>query len=104
MSRIHSGNAVADEIRSSFKWHWATHWIADRIHVRVEEGVATLTGDVDSWAQRREAGQVAFDTEGVWKVVNRLTVKGYDYEWENWNYEEPYGSYYYWDEYGDWRS
>lgn len=104
MSRIHSGNAVADEIRSSFKWHWATHWIADRIHVRVEEGVATLTGDVDSWAQRREAGQVAFDTEGVWKVVNRLTVKGYDYEWENWNYEEPYGSYYYSDEYGDWRS
>ena len=101
-SRIHSGSSVADEIKNSFKWHWATHWIADRIHVRVEGGVTTLTGDVDTWAQRREAGRAAFDTEGVWKVVNRLTVKGYDYEWENWDYGEPYGDYYYWDEYGDW--
>jgi hypothetical protein len=26
----------------------------------------------------------------VWKVQNRLTVKGYDYEWEKWEYEAPY--------------
>jgi osmotically-inducible protein OsmY len=99
-SRTHSGTAVADEIRSSFKWHWTTHGVADQIDVSVKDSVATLTGNVDTWAQRREAGRVAFGTEGVWKVVNRLTVKGYDYEWENWDYDEPYGDYYYWDSYG----
>jgi osmotically-inducible protein OsmY len=97
-SHAHSSAAVADAIRSGFKWHWTTHWIADQIDVSVKDGVATLTGDVDTWAQRREAGQVAFDSEGVWKVVNRLSVQGYDYDWENWNYEEPYGTYYYWDD------
>jgi osmotically-inducible protein OsmY len=98
-THTHSNAAVADAIRSGFTWHWTTHWIADQIDVSVEEGVATLTGNVDTWSQRREAGQVAFDTEGVWKVVNRLSVAGYDYDWENWDYAEPYGIYY-WNGYG----
>ena len=101
-TRAHSGSAVADEIRSNFKWHWTTHWVTDQIDVSVEDGVATLTGNVDTWAQRREAGRVAFATEGIWKVVNRLTVEGYDYEWENWDYEDPYGDYYYWGDFGYW--
>jgi len=100
--RAHSRAAVADAIRSRFKWHWATHWIADRIDVSVKDGVATLSGEVDSWAQRREAGRVAFDTEGVWKVENRLSVKGYDYDWEDWDSDFPSWGNDYWNDYDDW--
>jgi hypothetical protein len=64
--------------------------VADRIRVGVKDGVATLTGDLDTWDERLEAGRVAFGTVGVRKVQNRLRVKGYDYEWEKWEYEPPY--------------
>jgi hypothetical protein len=64
--------------------------VADRIRVGVEDGVATVTGDLDTWDERLEAGNVALGTEGVWKVQNRLTVKGYDYEGEKWEYDPPY--------------
>ena len=86
----HSDATVAKEIRDSFRRHWATSRVADRIRVGVKDGVATLTGDLDTWDERLEAGHVAFGTEGVWKVQNQLTVKGYDYEWEKWEYEAPY--------------
>jgi len=89
----YSDATVAKEIRDSFRRHWATFAVADRIRVAVKDGVATLTGDLDTWDERLEAGLVAFGIEGVWKVQNRLTVKGYDYEWEKWEYEAPY--YYY---------
>jgi osmotically-inducible protein OsmY len=89
----HSDATVAKKIRDSFRSHWATSRVADRIRVGVKDGVATLTGDLDTWDERLEAGHVAFGTEGVWKVQNRLTVTGYDYEWEKWEYEAPY--YYY---------
>jgi osmotically-inducible protein OsmY len=82
--------ALAKEIRDSFRRHWTTSRVADRIRVGVKDGVATLTGDLDTWDERLEAGHVALDTEGVWKVQNRLTVKGYDYDWEKWEYEAPY--------------
>ena len=85
-----SDAALAKEIRDSFRRHWTTSRVADRIRVSVKDGVATLTGDLDTWDERLEAGHVALGTEGVWKVQNRLTVKGYDYEWEKWEYEAPY--------------
>jgi osmotically-inducible protein OsmY len=86
----HSDAALAKEIRDSFRRHGTTSRVADRIRVGVEDGVATLTGDLDTWDERLEAGSVALGTEGVWKVQNRLTVKGYDYDWEKWEYEAPY--------------
>lgn len=85
-----SDATLAKEIRDSFRRHWTTSRVADRIRVGVKDGVATLTGDLDTWDERLEAGHVALGTEGVWKVQNRLTVKGYDYEWEKWEYEAPY--------------
>ena len=63
--------------------------IRTRIRVGVKDGVATLTGELDTWDERLEAGRVAFGTEGVWKVRNQLTVKDYDYDWEKWEYEAP---------------
>ncbi|MEJ2207265.1 MAG: BON domain-containing protein [Gemmatimonadota bacterium] len=85
-----SDATLARAIRDSFRRNWTTSRVADRIRVDVEDGVATLTGDLDTWDERLEAGSVALRTEGVWKVQNRLTVKGYDYEWEKWEYEAPY--------------
>ena len=81
---------LAREIRDRLRRHWTTARVADRIRVGVKDGVATLTGDLDTWDERLEAGLLALGTEGVRKVQNRLTVKGYDYEWEKWEYDAPY--------------
>jgi osmotically-inducible protein OsmY len=80
----HSDATLAKEIRHGFLRHWTTSRVADRIRVRVKDGVATLTGDLETWDERLEAGRVASGTEGVWKVQNRLTVKGYK------EHEAPY--------------
>lgn len=46
-----------------------------RIEVRVENGVATLEGNVASVEQMNTALGIAARTEGVTRVVNRLTVR-----------------------------
>ena len=45
-----------------------------QIEVETREGVVYLTGVVDTAEARREAGRVAWRTEGVRGVVNDLTV------------------------------
>jgi osmotically-inducible protein OsmY len=45
-----------------------------RIDVDTRDGLVTLTGEVASEALRKEAEQIARETEGVRKVVNQLTV------------------------------
>ena len=72
-------------IRNRLEWNWTTFWGHDSINVRVTNGVATLTGDVSRWSKRKEAGHVAMNTIGIRKVDNRLTVKGYDYPWDEWH-------------------
>ncbi len=47
---------------------------ARQVEVQTREGVVYLTGVVDTEASRREAGRVAWRTEGVDGVVNHLTV------------------------------
>ena len=85
----HSDTALEKKVRDRFQSHWTTSQVANRIRVGVKDGVATLTGELDTWDERLEAGRVAFGTEGVWKVQNQLTVKGYDYDWERWEDEAP---------------
>jgi osmotically-inducible protein OsmY len=80
---IHTSPVVANAIKEHFKANWTVRLVCDRITVVVEDGIATLNGEVDTWAQRLQAEEVAFNTEGVWKVVNHLQVKGYDYNWED---------------------
>ncbi len=53
------------------------------IKVEVVNGVAVLTGTVDSWAAHQEAAHVAFLTDGIWKVQNNIVVEGFDYPWED---------------------
>jgi osmotically-inducible protein OsmY len=44
------------------------------IDVDTRDGVVTLTGTVGSMSQRQLAEQIARDTDGVSRVVNRLNV------------------------------
>jgi osmotically-inducible protein OsmY len=48
------------------------------IDVSVSGTTVTLTGTVDSWYQKEEAGHIAWKTPGIWHVKNELTV---DYEY-----------------------
>lgn len=47
------------------------------IHVKVSGNTVTLTGTVNSWYQRDEAGLIAWKTPGIWHVKNELTVDYY---------------------------
>jgi osmotically-inducible protein OsmY len=48
------------------------------INVSVSGTTVTLTGTVDSWYQKEEAGRIAWKTSGIWHVNNELVV---DYEY-----------------------
>lgn len=47
------------------------------IHVAVSGTTVTLTGTVDSWYQKDEAGRIAWNTPGIWHVKNELVVDYY---------------------------
>jgi len=67
-----------DAIESSFKAEIAAHhWDNQHIHFNAKNGVLTLTGDVDTPAQREQAEKVAARIDGVRQVVNELQVKGH---------------------------
>ncbi len=84
-----SDRELAKEIKNRLKWNWNTWWVRDRINVEVVNGVAILTGDVDTWSERKEAARVAFKTRGIWEVDNRLMVSGYSYKWDKWYKNVP---------------
>jgi osmotically-inducible protein OsmY len=48
---------------------------AKRIHVEVREGIATLTGSVHSWAERKSVVAAARFTPGVRDVEDRLRTE-----------------------------
>ncbi len=58
----------------------ARNWSVDDsdINVSVSGTTVTLTGMVDSWYQKDEAGRIAWKTPGIWNVKNELVVD-YDY-------------------------
>jgi osmotically-inducible protein OsmY len=49
---------------------------ASHITIHTDRGTVTLTGDVDSEAERQLAARIARDTEGVRHVVNQIQVRG----------------------------
>jgi hyperosmotically inducible protein len=61
-SEIHGALEASDKVKA---WH---------VDVETRKGVVCLTGVVDTEDARREAGWVAWRTEGVRDVVNDLTV------------------------------
>lgn len=76
--------AVFKRIWDHIKSNWLLSPVEDEIKVNVRKGVATLTGTVYNWGERKEAERVALNTHGVRFVDNRLHVKGYNYPYEDW--------------------
>ena len=54
-------------------------WAVDDSDIQVEVSgtTVTLTGTVDSWYQKDEAGRIAWNTPGIWHVKNELVVDYY---------------------------
>ena len=68
---VHSMGVAA---RVYGRLHWDKSLHTSPINVKVEEGVATLTGSVPTAEARTKAIDLAADTVGVTKVVDELTV------------------------------
>ncbi|HEU5430141.1 MAG TPA: BON domain-containing protein [Thermomicrobiales bacterium] len=71
------GNGRSDEdIRESIKnnMFWDSWVDSNKVNVGVDNGLVTLTGTVDSWREKRAAGDDAWDTPGVVDVDNDLKV------------------------------
>jgi osmotically-inducible protein OsmY len=68
---------IEEDIRSEL--FWSPFVDSDEVIVNVEDGVATLTGTVDTWSERQDATENAFEGGAV-RVVNNLDVEyGTDY-------------------------
>ena len=61
-----------DAIEQALRRNWSIY--VNDIHVKVSDHKATLTGTVDSWFQKNEAGRIAYNAPGVYAVDNALTV------------------------------
>lgn len=81
--------ALRKRIKDRLDANGETWWVANLITVTVKRGTATLTGDVDRWSQYNEAARLAYRTDGIRAVDNRLTVK----EAEHYKWDEGYGTY-----------
>jgi osmotically-inducible protein OsmY len=57
----------------------ARSWAIDDsdLNVSVTGSTVTLSGTVDSWYQKEEAGRIAWNTPGIWHVNNELAVDYY---------------------------
>ena len=66
--------ALKDLIKARLTTNGETHEAADRIDILVVGGMVTLSGEVNTWSEYREAAEIASYTNGVSGVVNRLRV------------------------------
>jgi osmotically-inducible protein OsmY len=82
----YSDDTLRERVEDGLVMNSETRFVADAIHVDVSNREARLTGDVASWAERREAGRVALMVGGIKVVDNRITVVGVDYPWDEWHY------------------
>ena len=72
--------AIAQRINDFLATNAELQGVAGQIHIAVNQGVVTLTGTVNFWAEREAAGETAFETEGVRRVDNQLAVANADAE------------------------
>lgn len=67
-----SDGDIKEDIKDEL-W-WSPFVDADQVTVKVNDGTATLSGEVDSWTEFYAAGKNAFEGGAV-RVVNELTVQ-----------------------------
>jgi osmotically-inducible protein OsmY len=77
----YTDTALKARIEDRLSSNWETSWVSEAINVAVEAGNVTLSGDVDTWSERDEAGRIAALTDGVYSVDNKLIVAQVDYPW-----------------------
>jgi osmotically-inducible protein OsmY len=77
----YSHTALEERLRSRLKADWETHSVAGKIDIKAKNGIATLSGEVNTWSEYEEAARVATLTDGIWEVLNRLRAVGVDYPW-----------------------
>lgn len=68
-----SDERIQDDVNDRLTWHG--YLDARDIEVRVDDGVVTLSGTVDSRRAKRMAEDVADNVPGVWDVNNNLTIR-----------------------------
>jgi osmotically-inducible protein OsmY len=66
--------SIRKRIQDRLEANAETSWVADDIKVTVYNGKATLSGTVNYWSEYDAAAKTAFNTNGVWAVVNQLNV------------------------------
>ena len=69
---VHS-MGVAARVYGRLHWDKALH-SSETLHVKVEDGVATLTGSVPTAEAKTKAVTLAAETVGVKKVIDELTI------------------------------
>ena len=74
-SEIHDAIKQKD-VENAMKMNWVVY--DSDIHIKVSGTTVTLTGTVNSWHQKEEAGRIAWKTPGIQHVENNLFV---DYEY-----------------------
>jgi osmotically-inducible protein OsmY len=65
--------SVASRVYSRLHWDKSLH-ASTTLHVKVEDGAATLTGSVPTAEAKTKAATLAAETVGVNKVIDELTV------------------------------
>lgn len=88
-ARVKGIVAVVNDLEYDHEWRWKPDWEiraavedqifwspfvdADEVNVSVDDGVVTLTGQVDTWAERADAAENAWEG-GAKDVRNELSV------------------------------
>jgi osmotically-inducible protein OsmY len=70
---FHPDDAIQENIEEALLYNPATE--SYEIEVTVNEGIATLRGEVDSWQEKKLAAQVAKSVDGIQDLRNELTFR-----------------------------
>jgi osmotically-inducible protein OsmY len=79
-----SDTTLTEAVKRRLASNAETLWVVDGIKVKVKDGQALLTGNVDTWSEYREAARVTLLTQGIRGLDNRLTVAGVEHAWDEW--------------------
>lgn len=72
-SVVENDTDIAQAVINALKWHSAIK--EERMKVKVEDGIVTLSGDVD-WAFQKKAAETQIENLlGVKRIVNDLSIK-----------------------------